>query len=182
MYGMVNRALQSLIVGQHGESTWKEIKSKAGVTLEDFSSLAAYDDKITYDLAIAASEVLQAPVPDLLRAFGQYWIEFAQQSSYAVLLEQAGSNLHELLPALDDMHTRLALSFPELQPPSFEVLEDTGDRILLRYSSERPALAPFVVGLIEGLAKSTDTEVEVGLTESKDEGAAADVFEVLIKN
>lgn len=178
MYGMVNRALQELIVQEHGEAAWQQIKSQAGVSLEEFSSMASYDDKITYDLAIAASAVLEAPLDQLLDAFGRFWVQFAQRSSYAILLEQAGKDLHEILPMLNELHTRLALSFPELQPPSFEVLEDTPEQILLRYETFRPALAPFVVGLLHGLAEMVRTPIEVDHLEAKGDEHDADLFRI----
>lgn len=178
MYGMVNRALQELLVKEHGESTWHRIKDEAGVDLEEFSSMASYDDKITYDLAIAASKVLEAPLDQLLDAFGRYWVEFAKASSYAILLEQAGKDLHEILPMLNELHTRLALSFPELQPPSFEVLEDTPEHILLQYDTFRPALAPFVVGLLHGLAEMVGTPIKVDHVQAKGDEHDADVFKI----
>ena len=31
MYGMVNMAIEQMVVGKFGEDTWKKIKDKAGV-------------------------------------------------------------------------------------------------------------------------------------------------------
>lgn len=180
MYGMVNLALQALITQEHGQATWERIKDKAGVEVAQFTSMAAYDDSITYGLAIAASEVLEAPVPHLLEVFGRFWIRFAMESPYAFLLGEAGSNLHELIPALDGLHTRLGLTFPELDPPSFGVVEETPQRIVLRYESHRPGLTPFVIGLVQGLADLVGQRAAVALLEAKGEKCPADIFEVRI--
>jgi hypothetical protein len=180
MYGMVNRALKALLCEQFGESTWHEIRSKAGVEEDDFASMKAYDDSITYDLAGAASEVLDTPVDDLLRAFGNYWVKFAGESSYAILLDQAGDTLSEILTGLDEMHTRLALAFPELRAPSFQVVSDDGKRITLRYVSSRPALVPFVCGLIEGLATRLGVKVAVDLMQPKSDSNPSDILSVTL--
>ena len=119
MYGMVNRALEEMVLDRFGEDVWQEIKSRSGVQISAFQSLGVYDDSVTFGLVEAASAVLEQPAPELLRTFGRYWIDFALRSSYGALLRQSGSDLHELLPMLDQMHTRIGLSFPESHhPPS----------------------------------------------------------------
>jgi hypothetical protein len=173
---MVNRALEKMVIDDFGEDTWSNIKSRADIDIATFASFTTYDDGVTVGLAVAASEELERPLDELLRRFGQYWIEFALESSYAPILRQSGDNLHELLPMLDAMHTRLALSFPELNPPTFEVLSDDGHLIILRYGSSRRGLAPFVVGLLKGLGRMFDTPVEVSHDEPADDGHI--IFEI----
>ena len=43
------------------------------------------------------------------------------------------------------MHTRLSLSMPHLEPPSFVCEQDGSDRLRLEYWSHRSGLAPMVV-------------------------------------
>jgi hypothetical protein len=182
MYGMVNRAFKDLISERFGETTWQEIRAKAGVEVDEFTSMSTYDDAITYDLAGAASEVLDTPIEELLRVFGHYWIEFAGKSSYAILLEQAGKTMGEVLGGLDEMHTRLALSFTELRPPSFRVLSDDGETIMLQYVSFRPALVPFVCGLVEGLADRLKVQVTVTHVEASSEDKPADLLRIQVSS
>ena len=53
-----------------------------------------------------------------------------------------GGSLHKFLGNLDNMHTRVGLSFPQLKPPSF-VVRDAGPRTVeLEYHSRREGLAP----------------------------------------
>jgi hypothetical protein len=92
-------------------------------------------------------------------------------------MHASGRNTYELLAALDEMHARIALSFPELRPPSFGV-ERAQDGVLVEYRSDRPGLAPFVVGLIEGLGRLYRERVEVRQVESRDAGAPHDRFHV----
>lgn len=48
----------------------------------------------------------------------------------------------------------------------------------LHYYSHREGLAPFVVGLMQGLGKMFKTPVTVRLVEAKTQGADHDVFDV----
>ena len=42
MYGMVNKAIEEMVTRHHGESTWAQIKAKAGVDVEVFMSNEGY--------------------------------------------------------------------------------------------------------------------------------------------
>jgi hypothetical protein len=76
------------------------------------------------------------------------------------------------------MHARIAMNFPQLKPPSFRLLPSTDDEAILEYRSERPGLAPFVVGLVEGVGDLYGERVEAELVEPRAEGADCDRFRV----
>ena len=152
MYGLVNKAIEGLVVQHHGPDVWRRILDVAGLDAEPFVGLQSYSDEITYALVGAASQLLDRSAGDLLRDFGRYWVEFVARSSYGEWLE-AADTFEDCLSSLDEMHARLSLSLPELRPPSFELQGGEGDTIRLLYFSEREGLAPMVVGLIEGLAE-----------------------------
>lgn len=177
MYGMVNQALEALVVKQFGPSVWDAVKAKAGVSDPAFLTMKQYPDEVTYALAGALSEHLKTPVPDLLRAFGVHWVEYARGGPWGKIMLAAGGSTFELLGALDAMHSRIAISFPDLKPPSFKVHRD-GEAMHVEYHSHRPGLAPFVVGLIEGIGNLFNERVRVEQVDSKDAGAACDSFKV----
>ena len=56
MYGIVNKAVEGLIIDRFGEETWHKVREKAGIDVDFFISTEPYDDDITYKLAISASE------------------------------------------------------------------------------------------------------------------------------
>jgi hypothetical protein len=170
MFGLVNKGLEDMVCGQYGEETWEEIKSKAEVEIEAFISLDAYPDDITYRLVDAASVVMKIPATDILEAFGRYWILFTATEGYGSLMEMAGDNLPEFLQNLDNLHARVGLSFPNLQPPSFLCSDLEAESLKLHYYSERPGLTPMVVGMLKGLGEKFGTEVDVQLTHTKAQG------------
>jgi hypothetical protein len=71
MYGIVNKAIEDLIVSNFGEDKWLEIKERSGVDIDFFISNEPYDDEITFKLAIAAGEVMNLSVGQVLEAFGE---------------------------------------------------------------------------------------------------------------
>lgn len=178
MYGMVNKAVEEMVVLHHGEETWERIKAKAGVDVEVFMSNEGYPDQITYNLVAAASEVLQTPADQILQSFGEHWILHTAQEGYGGLMQAAGKTLPEFLKNLPNFHSRVAMIFPQLKPPHFECSDITDRSLQLHYFSDRPGLAPFVVGLMRGLGKMFHTPVTVRQTATKTQGADHDVFEV----
>lgn len=178
MYGMVNRAMESLVLEQHGAATWARIKARANVALEAFVSMRSYPDAMTYDLVGAASAELGVPVAELLVAFGEYWIRFAVANGYGELIGGLGTDLPTFIRGLDAMHARLGLSFPELRPPSFRCSDAGPASMRLHYHSERAGLQPFVFGLLRGLGARFGLAVQVALEHQKgDAGPGGEVMD-----
>ena len=176
MYGLVNNALQTMVSDQYGKDVWERIVARVPECPPEFVSMESYSDDVTYDLVGAACEELGVEAASFLQALGEYWIPYASRAGYAALLERGGRSLPEFLQGLDAMHSRLALSYSKLQPPSFRVF-DVGDTSLrLRYYSDRPGLQTFVVGLLHGLAKQLGTWVEVELIEGREMHSDHDTF------
>jgi len=178
MYGMVNKAVEDMVCLHHGEAVWEQIKTQAGVDVDVFMSNESYSDDITYQLVGAASEILKVPAEQILIGFGEHWVLHTAQEGYGGLMQAAGKTLPEFLRNLPNFHSRVAMIFPKLQPPRFECTEITQRSLKLHYFSHREGLAPFVVGLMQGLGKMFKTPATVHLVESKQNGADHDIFEV----
>ncbi len=179
MYGMVNKAVEDMVCLHHGEAAWERIKARAGVDVAVFLSNEGYPDEITYNLVAAASEVLGLPEETILIGFGQHWVLHTAQEGYGGLMKAAGKTLPEFLRNLPNFHSRVSMIFPKLQPPRFQCTDVTDQSLKLHYISHRPGLAPFVVGLMQGLGKMFRTPVTVRLVEAKAQGADHDVFDVV---
>lgn len=178
MYGMVNKAVEEMVCRHHGEAVWERIKAKAGVDVDVFISNDPYPDEITYRLVVAASEIIGVPADRILEAFGEHWVLHTARDGYGGLMQAAGRSLPEFLKNLNNLHTRVVMIFPKLRPPRFECTEVTGNSLRLHHFTERPGLAPFVVGLVQGLGKMFGTPATVRLVASRTEGADHDEFTV----
>lgn len=178
MYGIVNKAIRDLIVADYGEEVWKSVQEHAGVDVEFFVSNEPYPDDISYKLVGAASEVLSLPAEEILIRFGEHWVMKTGVESYGSLLKSGGASLPEFLVNLPDFHARVALLYPQLQPPEFMCTDTTETSLKLHYFTHRPGLTSFVIGLLRGLSKLYETPSSVRLIASKAEGDDHDIFDV----
>ncbi|MEI2577471.1 heme NO-binding domain-containing protein [Scytonema sp. PRP1] len=181
MYGLVNKAIRDMVCEKFGEDTWETIRQKAEVEVDTFIGMEAYPDDITHRLVKAASEVLAMPPPEILKAFGEYWVIYTAEEGYGEMMDMAGDNLPDFLQNLDNLHARVGVSFPQLKPPSFECTDVAEESMNLHYRSSRQGLAPMVFGLVGGLGKRFNVEVDITQLRSREEGAEHDEFSIKYK-
>jgi hypothetical protein len=178
MNGLINQAIEQLVVSMKGEAGWRGVCAHARVPADGFASMQNYDDAITYRLVEAVSARLELPQEQVLEAFGEYWITYTAEEGYGTLMATGGSHLREFLTNLNDMHGRVELIFAQLRIPLFRI-EDVSDfEYRLYYASERNGLAPMVLGLVKGLAKRFNQSIEIVQIHSKTDVNDEDVFSV----
>ncbi len=178
MYGMVNRAVEELLVEQFGQATWERVRARAGLDVDVFVSNEPYPDSLTYDLVAAASAELGVPPTAILERFGEHWILVTASRGYGALLTSTGRTVPEFLQNLGVLHDRLSMIMPHLRPPRFVVEDLTETTFTLHYFSERHGLTHFTIGLLRGLGTRLGTPVTVEVRARQDEGADHDVFRV----
>lgn len=178
MYGIVNKAIQGLVTSNFGEDKWLEVKAKSEVNVTAFISNEPYEDDITFKLAIAASDVLQMELEDVLHAFGEYWILETGLNHYGHLLKAGGDNLKEFLINLPNFHSRIMLMYPELNPPEFQIEVLENNALIVHYYSSRNGLSAFMQGLLSGTAKMYQVDAQVEQTGFKGAHADHDSFKV----
>lgn len=178
MYGLVNKAVEDLVVTNFGIEKWHAIKAKAGVEVDSFISNESYPDSVTYDLVGSASEILGIPADQILIAFGEHWVLKTAAQSYGTMLKAGGRSLQEFLVNLPNFHTRVMMIFRDLKPPRFECSEVEEESLKLHYHTHREGLSNFVVGLIQGLGKYYETPAKCELIESRAANGECDIFRV----
>jgi hypothetical protein len=180
MYGMVNKAIEGLITEQFGEDIWEQIVVLSGIEEDSFISLDPYPDSVTYDLVGAASKILDLPAEGLLQAFGTYWTKYVGREGYTEIMELEDKPLGEFLVQLNEMHTRVAMTFPELDPPSFEIDILKDGEFDVHYRSNREGLAAMTLGLLEGILELMELKGTVAWKTRKGDDADHDVFRVQV--
>jgi hypothetical protein len=178
MYGIVNKAIEDLVVHNFGLEKWEQIKDESGIEIDYFLSNEPYDDAITYQLAGAASKVLSIPVSDILIDLGEWWVIKTTKEKYGGLMEAGGSSLREFLVNLPIFHNRIMLLYPKLTPPEFKVSDVSERSIHIHYFSKREGLQEFVRGLLQGLGKLYNTPVTIEMTASRLQGADHEIYKV----
>jgi hypothetical protein len=178
MYGLVNRAIQDHVTEEFGQKIWEIIKIEAGVDVEYFMSSEVYDDKVTYDLAIAASKILNMGLDTLLHTLGKYWSTRTAVESYGSLMKSTGSNLAEFLVNLPNLHSHVKMIYPQLKPPTFKVLDVSENGLTLHYYTSRPGLQKFLEGVVIGLGEVYETPCRIEFVLGKNDVNDPDVFRV----
>ena len=95
MYGIINRALEELVIANFGQEKWLAVKQRSAVEADFFISNEAYDDAITYKLATAVSEEMNMPLSDVMTAFGEWWIVETGKEKYGGLMDISGHSFGE---------------------------------------------------------------------------------------
>lgn len=182
MYGLVNRAIEQLVVSLKGEDAWSRICRKTNWGDEGFVAMQAYDDEVTYRLVGAVSEELGLPPHEVLKAFGEYWILYTAEEGYGEMLAMCGDNIRDFLRGMNQMHARIAVTMTEIRPPHFHVEEVSPTELHLHYESDRNGLTPMVEGLIVGLAKRFGQRITIEHIEAKTKEKPRDVFRIDIQH
>lgn len=181
MYGLVNQAIHDMVCASFGEKTWQAIRLQAEIDVDNFLSMEAYPDDLTHRLVKAASAVLGLSAAEIMQPFGEFWVDYTAKNGYGEIMDMEGDNLPDFLQNLDELHARVGVSFPQLQPPSFDCSEIEADSLTLYYNSSREKLAPMVLGLVKGLGTKFNTQVKVTQTQSRQEGDENDTFLIQYK-
>jgi hypothetical protein len=176
MYGMINRAIEELVITARGEKAWEAVKASAGVEVDIFISNDAYPDEMTVSLAAAATEHLGLSSPEFMRQFGIHWVVITATRDYEDLLLAGGTSLREFLCNLPNLHERVSLLLPHLDPPTFRCSDLAEHSLRLHYQSRRIGLTHFVEGLLLGLGIHFQIPVKVSLVAEKQAGADHDEF------
>jgi len=180
MYGLVNQAIQGLVIDNFGSENWDKIKQKAGVTNDSFLTNEIYDDSITFNLAISAADVLNIPVSDVLKTFGKYWIIKVGNEKYGPLMKSGGDNFIDFIVNLPNFHSRVMLIYADIKPPEFIVEKVSENKIMLHYFSTRQGLTDFMFGLIQGLGEFYNTPISIIMAADRRNGDEHDIYEINI--
>lgn len=178
MYGIVNKAIEDLVIANFGEEKWEIIEDRSGVDIDFFISSEPYDDDVTFKLAVAVSEVMDMTLSNVLIAFGEWWVIKTTSEKYPGLMDSGGNNLREFLINLPNFHNRVMLIYPKLTPPEFRVSDVTEYGLNLHYFSKRQGLQEFVRGLIQGLGKMFDTPIVLELIQNREGGSSHEIFKI----
>ena len=161
MYGLIGIAVKKLVETELGTSSWERICERANFSEKDFIKADSYEDKLIFDIVNEVSKESGISVSDIFVKFGHYWIDFAISEGYGDAYKLGGDTFVSFLGNLNKLHTYVATTFPNLQPPHFLVNNDTGRSLQLTYRSTRNGLEDMVVGLVEALGLKFGLDVVI---------------------
>ena len=180
MYGMINKAIRTLVIREANEEVWEQVLIASGIDEDVYDDLEAYDDGVTFSLVGAVSETLGIPAGDVLEMFGVYWATDVAPKGYGEYFKAFGNDFKSFVSGLDEMHVRISKMLPSLQPPSFDIEELGENHFKIHYKSPREGLAPLAIGTLKGIAQHFGGEADIKQLEYKGTDDH-DVFEVRFK-
>ncbi|CAH1783515.1 unnamed protein product [Owenia fusiformis] len=151
MYGQIHVIVQALIKTKFGEEIWKKILDKSGFDDPDFLVFHYYTDERTLTLVGAVSEVLDLPVEAVLEVFGGYFYTYCKENGYDKMLATLGGDFVSFIQNLDSLHALLAMTYEEIEAPSFRCLPKEDCSVELHYYTNRKGLHPIVIGTLKEL-------------------------------
>ncbi|KAM9836046.1 LOW QUALITY PROTEIN: guanylate cyclase soluble subunit beta-2-like [Aulostomus maculatus] len=129
-----------------------------------------YDDTLTLSLVKEACSLLDVSADVFLKLFGEHFFIFCKKAGYDTMLRSLGGNLVEFIANLDALHSYLALSYQDMNAPSFRVELTEDGKMLLHYYSDRKGLYYIVPGIIEAVAREFfDSEVTMEVVNQSEE-------------
>lgn len=161
MYGLINNALRGYILQKSGRDCWDSIRMAIGLHGDHFGAMESYADSITYNIVQRYCEDVGRSAEVVLEEFGVFWVQEIAAREYGYMLKMTGRSFQECVENLDLMHERVATEFIDLAQPSFSVTNATEGSFQVHYRSHRNGLAPFVLGLLHGLASHFDAKVKI---------------------
>ena len=167
MYGMINKAIRTLVIREAGEDVWNMVLETSGIDEDVYEDLETHDDSITFTLVGAVSEILNLPPGDVLEMFGVYWSTDVAPKAYGEYFNSFGNDFHSFVEGLDEMHVRITQMLPSLVPPAFDIEKIDDNHFTIHYKSQRDGLAPLAVGMLKGIAKDFGGEADITQIEYK---------------
>jgi hypothetical protein len=116
-----------------------------------YTAVGTYDHGEIWSLVCELSKVIDVPVPELFRAYGEHlFVQLANTYPHCL---QGARSAFDVLQGLDSViHREVRKLYPDASLPRFEVTERTSRQMVLIYESARH-FADLAEGLIRGCGR-----------------------------
>jgi predicted hydrocarbon binding protein len=149
MKGVVFDLLEQVIVRDHGEDTWDNLLTSAGLA-GAYTTLGTYPDGDLFRLVAEASKTLGLPANDIVRWFGREALPLLA-TAYPEFFTPHETTRALLLSLNDIIHPEVRKVYPGADVPWFAMSETPTGDLVMGYDSGRHMCA-FAEGLIQGAA------------------------------
>ena len=149
MKGIIFNLLEDVVIRNHGEDTWDQLLSAAGLD-GSYTSLGSYPDEQVHDLVGAAARMLGLTPFEVLRWFGQQAIPLLFDR-YPGFFSSQASTRPFVLSVNSIIHPEVRKIYPGADVPTFEFRDAPEGGLMMGYLSPR-RLCALAQGFIEGAA------------------------------
>ena len=175
MKGMVFTEFLEMVETTFSEEMADKILDESDLASDGvYTSLGTYDYHEMLELVTHLSKETGIPVPDLVKAFGQYL--FTRFSIGFPTMFADCPDTFSLLKRIDNyIHVEVRKLYPDAQLPRFEFDDSVPGQLILEYSSERP-FAMLADGLITQSIVHFQEDLELVMDDLSDGAGTAARF------
>ena len=161
MKAVIAICLGELIIEKFGKDKWKDALEGAGLDRNTvFLATEDVDDNACLEVVGSVCKVLNITLEQAADAFGEYWVNTYAPKIYKGYYRFFGKTAKDFILAMDKVHVMATKDIQNALPPRFEY-EWTDDKtLIMKYKSHRHLIA-FLIGLIRGIGKYYDENLEV---------------------
>lgn len=152
MYGLFLRALQGYYVATFGEEAWVRMLLQAGLPIDGFEPLVAYDATRFRAVTGAAAQALGRPAEVILEDLGTFIVTNPAYTAPRRLLRFCGRSFPEFLLSLEELPDRARLALPDMDVPPIRLTHRGPGAYALHWEAEIPDLIHILLGMLRAMA------------------------------
>jgi hypothetical protein len=152
MIGLVNKALESFVIGTKGTQTWQRVMVRSGLPVDSFEAMLFYQPDWTETLVNAACAELRKSREEFLQDVGQYLVSNGTGGGLRRLMRFGGARFEDFLFSLEDLRLRARLALSGLDLPPLTVTQNPGGRFVIHVGLGLPGFAEVLVGIVQAIA------------------------------
>ncbi len=177
MKGVVFNLFEQFVVDNWGDDVYEAILEETTlVTTEPFVGPGTYPDEDFLALVIKATEKLNVPLPDAVRAFGKFC--FPKLADVFPNFVNMHTHPKDFLKTIDSViHVEVRKLFKDAQTPAFRFEDPSPQKLVLIYESPRK-FYEFAEGLLDGVSDYFKTPIQHSRTVSTENGQEFARFEL----
>jgi Haem-NO-binding len=159
MHGLINRSLQCFLRDTYGAATWAAVAQAASLGFDSFEAMLIYDPALTDAVINAAAHHLDRPREAVLEDLGTYLVSHPNVEALRRLLRFGGVSFLDFLHSLEDLPGRGRMAVPDLDLPSFSLVDGGNDQFRLTCRAPVQGGGHVMMGLLRTMADDYGTLV-----------------------
>ncbi len=168
MHGLINRAVQAVVLSTYGEKRWNDIMDESGLGFTEFEAMLVYPEDQSSRMLRAVEKKLERPLPEILEDVGTFLVSNPQVEALRRLLRFGGVNYVDFLHSLDDLPDRARLAVSDLRLPGLELVEQAPGQFDLLCQPGVPGYAQVLMGVLRAMADDYGALVILDQTGTQD--------------
>jgi len=160
MKGIVFTEFTEMIENKFGLEILDKVLYDSNLKSEGvYTGVGTYDHDELFKMVNKLSSIVNKPIPDLLKNFGEYMLEYFVKN-YSIFFNKF-TNVLDFIESIENhIHIEVVKLYPDAELPKFAYKREGPNCLIMVYNSERK-LSHFAEGLIIGSARHFNQEISM---------------------